>query len=168
MIATMLGFVVPESGVMVADGSAVDEFVPELWRAQFGWVPQRPGLRLGTIADNVRLGRPTATDDQVLRALAEAGAPELDPAQPVGEGGQFLSGGQRRRVALARALVTEAPVLLLDEPTAGLDASSEAAVVANLRASGRTVLLVAHRPALLAAADRVVTVGAPAERLVSV
>lgn len=168
VIATMLGFVVPESGVMVAGGSAVDEFVPELWRAQFGWVPQRPGLRLGTIADNVRLGRPTATDDQVLRALAEAGAPELDPAQPVGEGGQFLSGGQRRRVALARALVTEAPVLLLDEPTAGLDASSEAAVVANLRASGRTVLLVAHRPALLAAADRVVTVGAPAERLVSV
>jgi ATP-binding cassette subfamily C protein CydD len=168
VLATLLGFVVPEGGVVVAGGSAADEFEPERWRAQFAWVPQRPGLRVGTIADNVRLGRPTATDDQVLRALAEAGTSELDPAKPVGEGGQLLSGGQRRRVALARALITDAPVLLLDEPTAGLDASSEATVVENLRASGRSVLLVAHRPALLAAADRVVTVGATAERLVTV
>jgi thiol reductant ABC exporter CydD subunit len=160
VLAALLGFVVPERGVIVAAGSAADEFDPGLWRRQFAWVPQRPGLLEGSIADNVRLGRPEATDDDVRRALDAAGAAELELGTAVGEQGKLLSGGQRRRVALARALVTDAPVLLLDEPTAGLDADAEAAVVANLRATGRTVLLVAHRPALMAAADRVVSVGA--------
>ncbi|ADB33811.1 ABC transporter, CydDC cysteine exporter (CydDC- E) family, permease/ATP-binding protein CydD [Kribbella flavida DSM 17836] len=164
VLAAILGFVVPEHGVVVAGGSAADEFEPELWRRQFGWVPQRPGLRSGSIADNVRLGRPLATDAEVRRALDLAGAAELELDTPVGEQGQLLSGGQRRRVALARALVTDAPVLLLDEPTAGLDAEAEAAVVAGLRTTGRTILLVAHRPALIEAADRVVSVqGEPSE-----
>ncbi|MGZ0152576.1 thiol reductant ABC exporter subunit CydD [Kribbella sp. WER1] len=160
VLAVLLGFVVPDRGVVVAGGSAADEFVPSEWRRQFAWVPQTPGLRMGTVADNVRLSRPDASDADVRAALTLAGAADLPLDKPVGEQGQQLSGGQQRRVALARALLTDAPVLLLDEPTAGLDADTEAKVISALRTSGRTILLVAHRPALIAAADRTVTVGA--------
>jgi len=159
VLSVLLGFVSPAQGSVQAGEVPAEEYDAAAWRRLFAWVPQRPGLRTGTIADNVRLGRPEATDDQVRRALASAGAADLDPGQAVGERGQLLSGGQHRRVALARALITDAPVLLLDEPTAGLDAEAEEAVLAGLRSSGRTVLLVAHRPALIAAADRVVEVG---------
>lgn len=130
-------------------------------------MPQRPHLFAGTIAENVRLARPEASDEEVARALRDAGAEEFVAALPggartaLGEGGVGLSAGQRQRLALARAFLADRPVLLLDEPTAALDGETEAAVVDAVRrlAAGRTVLLVVHRPALLAVADRVVAVG---------
>ncbi len=141
------------------------------------WVPQRPHLYAGTIAENVRLARPDADDAAVRRALRDAGALDFVEALPrgadtvLGEDGTGLSAGQRQRLALARAFLADRPVMLLDEPTAALDGATEAEVVAAVRrlAEGRTVLLVVHRPALLlAAADRVVRLpaaeGSPGER----
>ncbi len=113
----------------------------------------------GTLADNVRLGAPDVSDEAVATALHSAGLVDLTLDAWVGERGDGLSMGQRRRMALARALVRDTPVLLLDEPTASLDMATEEAVLATVRsqaASGRIVLVVAHRPSVLAAADRVV------------
>jgi ATP-binding cassette subfamily C protein CydD len=136
----------------------------DAWRRRLAWVPQRAHLFAASLADNIRLGAPgdapiagavtAAALDPVVRELPDG----LDTM--LGERGFGLSGGQRQRVALARAFLRDAPVVLLDEPTARLDGSSEAAVVdATVRLlHGRTGLFVAHRPALLRAADRVVRV----------
>ncbi|MET9536422.1 thiol reductant ABC exporter subunit CydD [Streptomyces sp. NPDC006553] len=169
LLDVVLGFAVPEEGGSVRVGgepfAALDL---EVWRSRIAWVPQRPYLFAGTIAENVRLARPDASDEAVREALRDAGAdgfvsglPQgLDT--PLGEDGAGLSAGQRQRLALARGFLADRPVLLLDEPTAALDGETEAGVVDAVRrlAAGRTVLLVAHRPALLAVADRVVHVGA--------
>jgi ABC-type multidrug transport system fused ATPase/permease subunit len=122
---------------------------------------QRPYLFAGNVADNIRLGRPDAPDSSVQAAARAALADGLLDAT-VGEGGAGLSAGQRQRVALARAFLSDARLVLLDEPTANLDGESEAAVLDAVRrlAHGRTVVLVAHRPALLTLADRVVRMDA--------
>ncbi|MCH0538818.1 thiol reductant ABC exporter subunit CydD [Streptomyces sp. MUM 203J] len=170
LLDVVLGFAVPESGGVRVGDVALASLDLEWWREQLAWVPQRPYLFAGTIAENVRLARPDADDAAVSRALRDAGAEfvaELpDGADTVlGEDGTGLSAGQRQRLALARAFLADRPVLLLDEPTAALDGATEAAVVDAVRrlAAGRTVLLVVHRPALLAVADRVVTLGAVPE-----
>jgi ABC-type multidrug transport system fused ATPase/permease subunit len=130
------------------------------------WVPQHPRLFHGTLRENLLLARRDASDPDLERALRLArlrdvvqGLPRgLDT--PLGEGGERLSGGEAQRVALARAWLKDAPVLVLDEPTAQLDLGTEAAVVeaiARLR-EGRTVLLIAHRLATVAAADRIACV----------
>ncbi|MFB9461317.1 thiol reductant ABC exporter subunit CydD [Streptomyces cinereospinus] len=164
LLNVLLGFVRPAEGRVRLGGVDVAEVDLEQWRARIAWVPQRPHLYAGTIAENVRLARPDADDTALRRALADAGALAFVDALPqgagtvLGEDGAGLSAGQRQRLALARAFLADRPVLLLDEPTAALDGETEADVVAAVRrlAAGRTVLLVVHRPALLGVADRVV------------
>lgn len=164
LLNVLLGFVEPAEGRVRIGGVDLAGLDLEEWRSRIAWVPQRPHLYAGTIAENVRLARPDADDGAVRQALRDAGALEFVDALPegaqtvLGEDGVGLSAGQRQRLALARAFLADRPVLLLDEPTAALDGVTEAEVVAAVRrlAVGRTVLLVVHRPALLDVADRIV------------
>ena len=131
------------------------------------WMPQRPHLFAASIADNIRLGRPDATNAQVWEAVVAAGLRDVVATKTegldtmLGDRGVGLSVGERQRVALARAFVRDAPLLLLDEPTANLDGATEEEVLAALEhlVRGRTVVLVAHRPALVTLADRALELG---------
>jgi ATP-binding cassette, subfamily C, bacterial CydD len=137
---------------------------PESWRAQIAWVPQHPTIFRGTVADNIRLGDASADDARVRAAAELAGAAAVIGRLPdgyetvVGEGGRPLSAGEVQRIALARAFLRDAALVILDEPTANLDPASARLVrdaVERLRV-GHTVLLIAHRPEIAALADRVV------------
>ena len=164
LVALLLGFARPGEGrILVGD---VDLAGVDLnaWRRRIAYVPQRPTLFHGTVADNIRLGDPGADDDAVRRAAELAGAHDFVSAlprgydTPVGEAERQLSTGERRRIALARAFLRDSPLVLLDEPTADLDPGRVAlvsAAVERLR-PGRTVLLVSHRPEVASLGDRVV------------
>ena len=161
-LAVLLGFVRPDEGRVSVGGVALSEVDLDAWRRSIAWVPQRPYLFAGTIADNIRLGDPTAADSAVREAAVAAGATGFLDALPHGlntllaDDGAGLSAGQRQRIALARAFLRDAPLVLLDEPTANLDADTERGILEAIRrlARGRTVLLAAHRPTLIALADR--------------
>ncbi|MEV8399484.1 thiol reductant ABC exporter subunit CydD [Streptomyces niveus] len=167
LLNVLLGFTAPTEGRVRVGGTDLSDLDLDRWRERIAWVPQHPYLFAGTIAENVRLARPDADDAAVTRALRDAGAYDFVTAlplgadTPLGEDGTGLSAGQRQRLALARAFLADRPLLLLDEPTAALDGETEATLVPTIRrlATGRTVLLVIHRPALLSVADRVVEVG---------
>ncbi len=164
LLGVLLGLIPASSGSIRVGDVDLADMDPAAWRAQIGWVPQHPHLFARSIAENVRLGRPDASDDAVRAALAQAELEEVVARLPLGHDtilgheGAGLSVGERQRVALARAFVRDAPLLLLDEPTANLDGRTEERVLAAVRrlVVGRTVVMVAHRPSLLALADRVV------------
>jgi ATP-binding cassette, subfamily C, bacterial CydD len=162
----------PTAGIVACGGVDLRELDPASWRAQIAWVPQRAQLFAGTVADNIRLGAPRASDGQVWQAAGRAGARELIDSLPegmstlVGEGsGRRLSAGQTRRISLARAFLRAehgARLVVLDEPTAHLDERSAqdlADAIATL-ARGRTTLSIVHHPALAAHADRVLHIAA--------
>lgn len=151
----------PESGSVACGGVDLRRVDPPAWRGRVAWVPQRCTTFAASVADNVRLARPEASARAVADALDAAGAAPLIAALPdgsdtrIGDGGRRLSAGQSRRIALARAFLSDAPLVILDEPTAHLDAASAAGVEAAIGrlARGRTVLLITHRRELATHCD---------------
>jgi ABC-type multidrug transport system fused ATPase/permease subunit len=172
-----LRFADPDAGTVRLDGHDVRDVRLRCLREHVALLPQDPQLLDASVRDNVAYARPGASDREVAAALRRAAAPELVARlhDGVGQRGRALSGGQRRRVAIARALLQDAAVLVLDEPTAGLDAPAARRLVAPLRAvmRERAVLLVTHDLLLAREADEIVVLedgqvverGAPAALL---
>jgi ATP-binding cassette, subfamily C, bacterial CydD len=164
----LLRFVEPDGGGVEVGGTPLPELDPRMWRTRVAWVPQHPTLFHGTVAENIRLARPEASDHEVVAAAEAAQAHQFILDLPggygagVGEGGARLSGGERQRLALARAFLKDAPLLILDEATSHLDEGSQSLVLDALDRlrRGRTVLLIAHRLEVAAAADLVAVMDA--------
>jgi ATP-binding cassette subfamily B protein len=160
----LLRFFEAQRGTITFDGIDVADLEPEELRKHIALVAQDPVIFSGTIADNIRYGRPGASDEDVRHAAEAAAAAEFIEALPngynavVGERGTTVSGGQRQRLAIARAILRDAPLLLLDEATSALDAENERLVqqgLANLMA-GRTTIVIAHRFATIQRLKRIV------------
>ena len=164
IIQTLLRFYDPTEGRILLDGVALDTMRREDFRRHMALVPQDPVIFATTARENIRFGRPDASDAEVEVAARAAAAHDFIMALPegygaqVGERGVMLSGGQKQRIAIARAILRDAPVLLLDEATSALDAESESAVqkAVDALSQGRTTIIVAHRLATVKKADRII------------
>lgn len=165
LLAVLRGELVPRAGAVLVGRTAtpLTDLGPDTWSRSVAWQGQRPWLEESTIADNLRLGRPSASDDELWQVLFRVDLAETVETLPagletrLGEDGSGLSAGQRARLALARILLADRPFVLLDEPTAHLDEHSEEVIRAAVRRLARTscVVVVAHRRRWLADADRV-------------
>ena len=162
VLELLLGFLQPDSGRITLNGAELASVTPQALSRMTAWIGQRPILFAGTIRENIRFGRDDATDVEIAAAAKSAGLHMVLASLPqgldtlVGEDGYGLSGGQAQRIAIARAFVRDAPLLLLDEPTAHLDPATETDVFDSLRrlTVGRTVLLASHSNAASAFAGR--------------
>jgi len=163
-LGVLLGFVRPDEGSVHVGDVDLGAVAFTSWRRHVAWVPQRAHLFTGTLADNLRLGDPDAPGERLEWACRQCGLSELVSELPegldtaVGEGGLTLSAGELQRISLARAVLRDAPLVLLDEPMAHLDAGTEEELRSNLAAwfDGRSVVVAAHRPELVARIDRIV------------
>jgi ATP-binding cassette subfamily C protein CydD len=160
----LLRFVEPDRGTITVAGTPLRDWSAPAWRAQVAWVPQHPYLFHATIAENIRLARPDAAFDALVQAAEKAQADTFIRALPqgydtlIGERGARLSGGQAQRIALARAFLKNAPLLILDEATSNLDPEIEAALqeAVDRLLAGRTALIITHRLNTAYRADQIV------------
>ena len=174
LLAVLLGFIAPVGGKLTVGDVDLGDIPISDWRRQIAWVPQRPYLVRGTIADNLRLGDSGANAGALAHAVESSGLSGLVERlpqglrTPVGEGGLTLSAGERQRIAIARAMLRDAPIMLLDEPTAHLDAARELSLAETLGPwlESRTVLVAAHRLGVVGRVDR--TLALAGGRLVGV
>ena len=168
LVNLLLRFMEPESGEIRANGVGISELAVEGWRERVALVPQRPYLFYGSVFENIRLARPEAGREEVERAAELAGAAGFIRRLPegyetgIGERGARLSGGEAQRIAIARAFLKDAPLLILDEPTSSLDPESEKVVrrAVERLAEGRTTLIIAHRLNTIHDADRIAVLDA--------
>jgi thiol reductant ABC exporter CydD subunit len=170
VISILLAFASPGAGEVAVGGEDLRHFDPASWRQLVTYLPEHPTLLAASVADNLRLANPGASEAELLRALERAGAPELVAglvaglgegwATRLGDGGRPVSAGELQRIALARVFLRPRSLYLLDEPTVHLDQAAEAHVLDSLRQAlqARSALIVSHRPAVIGIADRVVTI----------
>ena len=166
ILRLLAGLYQPTDGFVEVDGIDLRQIDPMDFRTHVGFVSQEPRLFQGTLKENVMLGRSHANMERFIEVARQTGLDKLAAAHPmgydlpVGEMGSLLSGGQRQLVALARCLVTQSQILLMDEPTSSMDAQSEAGFIKHLKTAvnGQTLVVVTHRPALLEVVDRIIVV----------